>query len=189
MPEKSTFSLLFIALAATLVVLPFATSFNELLTRIFEHFSFYRVFEEYWIPYVAKLLAAVLSFLPGLKIEKFASGVVVNGKDVWVTWNCLGWQSFLLFFVSLFVGLRGGFSRSSSLLTVLFGFCGTFLINLFRLAFTAALVGWCPSLFVILFHNYFSTFLTIIWLFLFWWFAYNFILEEKKLCYDDSIDE
>jgi len=78
------------------------------------------------------------------------------------------------------VGLKGPYTSISKLETVVFGFLGTFLMNIIRMVFTAALVGWWRGLFVILFHNYFSTFLTILWLFFFWWFSYAYILELRK---------
>jgi len=78
------------------------------------------------------------------------------------------------------IGLRGQYSNLSKLQAVLLGIAGTFLLNIFRIVFTAALVGWWRGLFVILFHNYFSAFLTIVWLIFFWWFSYSFVLESKE---------
>lgn len=176
---KKTFTSLFLLLAVILMILPFATAFNELLTRVVEDSSAYRPIQRIFVPYMSRLIVGVLSFLPGLEIGVFPYGVMVNGVDVRITWNCLGWQSFLLFFVSLLVGLRGSYTRISKGETVLFGILGTFLVNLFRLVFTAALVGWWRGLFVILFHNYFSTLITIAWLFFFWWFSYSFVLDPS----------
>lgn len=177
--SKKTFASLFLLLALILMVLPLATSFNEFLTRIVEDSNYYKPIQKMAVPYMSRLVVGILSFLPGLRVETFPYGVVVNGVDVRITWNCLGWQSFLLFLVSLTVGLRGNFTFSSKIQAFLFGFLGTFLINIFRMVLTAALVGWWRGLFVILFHNYFSTFITIVWLFFFWWFSYSFVLEEK----------
>jgi len=178
---KDTFKLVFILLVIILSILPFATAFNEFLTRIVENLGFYGVIQKTFVPYMSMLTAAVLNKLPGLKVGVLPYGVVVNGVDVRITWNCLGWQSFLLFGVSLLAGLRGGFTKVSKLQAILFGIAGTFIINIIRLVFTAALVGWWRGLFVILFHNYFSTFVGIAWLFFFWWFSYSYILEEKQV--------
>jgi len=177
---KDTFKLIFILLVIILTVLPFATAFNELLTGVVENTGLYRIIQQTLVPYMSSLTAGILNLLPGLKVAVFPYGVVVNGVDVRITWNCLGWQGFLLFFVSLLVGLKGEYSRSSKFQAIVFGFFGTLLMNIFRLVFTAALVGWWRGLFVILFHNYFSTFVSIIWLFVYWWFVYSFILEERK---------
>src|ERR1035437_46676 len=107
---RDIFKLLFIALAAILLVLPFATTFNEFLTRIVESTNLYRLLQSYLVPYYAKILYVSLVHLPGLKVQAIPMGVVVNGTDVIVNWNCLGWQSFLLFFASLVMGLRGNFT-------------------------------------------------------------------------------
>src|SRR5437867_4441411 len=116
------FKLLFAMLAVILIILPFATTMNELLTRIVENTRFYRFIQAFFVPYMSTILYYILSVLPGLHVAPIPTGVVVNGTDVFVGWNCLGWQSFFLFFGSLFVGLRGGFTKSSLFLTVLFGF-------------------------------------------------------------------
>ncbi|QQS39290.1 exosortase/archaeosortase family protein [Candidatus Woesebacteria bacterium] len=176
---KDTFKLLLVLLVIVLLILPFATAFNEFLTEVVENIGFYMVIQSTLVPYMSMLTAAILNILPGLEVGILPYGVVVNGIDVRITWNCLGWQSFLLFFASLFVGLRGNYSGSSKIQAVLFGLLGTFIINIFRLVFTAALVVWWRGLFVILFHNYFSTFIAILWLILYWWISYSYVLEEK----------
>ena len=176
---KETFKFAFILFVFCLVVLPFATSFNEFLTKVIENTGYYKILQKLLLPYTKDLLAGILFYLPGIEVSTFPFGVVVNGVDVRITWNCLGWQSFLLFSSSIIIGLRGSYTRGSKLECLAFGIFGTFLINIFRLVFTAALVGWWRGLFVILFHNYFSTFITIIWLFTFWWFSYSFVLERK----------
>jgi len=179
MKVKKTFQYILVIFACVLVVLPFSTAFNEVLTRFVENISAYKYIQRLFVPYMSNLVAGVLRFLPGLEIGTYPYGVVINGVDVRITWNCLGWQGFLLFGVSLVVGLRGNYNRVSKLQAVIFGFLGTFIINITRLVFTAALVGWWRGLFVILFHNYFSTFITIAWLIFYWWFSYSYILEER----------
>lgn len=176
---KKTFQFLLLVFALMLGVLPFATSFNEVLTRVVERSDLYKPIQAVLVPYMSKLIVGVLARLPGLEIGTYPFGVIVNGVDVRITWNCLGWQSFLLFFASLIIGLRGLYTRLSKTQAILFGLVGTFLLNIFRMVFTAALVGWWRGLFVILFHNYFSAFLTIIWLLVFWYFSYSYVLETK----------
>ncbi len=180
MKQKQTFKYIFLMLAIALLVLPLATSFNELLTRVVENASLYRPIQRLFVPYLSKLITGVLNLLPGLEVASFPYGVIVNGVDVRITWNCLGWQSLLLFLASCFVGLRGNYIRSSKVQVFIFGLTGTFLVNLFRMVFTAALVGWWRGLFVVLFHNYFSTLMTIIWLFVFWYLSYSYFLIPKN---------
>lgn len=177
---KDTFKIIFLMLVVVLMILPLSASFNELLTSIVEDSAAYKPIQQTFVPYMSRLMYGVLKYLPGIEVSTFPYGIVVNGIDVRVTWNCLGWQSFLLFFTSCLIGLRGNFKKTSKEEAFLFGFLGIFLMNMFRLVFTAALVGWWRGLFVILFHNYFSSFLTIAWLFFFWWFSYAYVLEENE---------
>ena len=176
---KDTFTFIFVVLIVLLLILPFATTFNELLTRIAEISGVFRSIQNWFVPYLSLVTYGVLQYLPGLKVGITPFGLVVNGVDVRMTWNCIGWQSFLLVVISLFFGLRGNFTIKSKIQTAIFGLLGMFVINVFRLVFTSALVGWWNGLFVLLFHNYFSTFVAIGWLFFFWWFGYRFILEEQ----------
>lgn len=176
---KDTFMFIFLMLAVVLAVLPFATAFNEFLTRAVESLAWYRPIQHFLVPYMSRVIVGILQHLPGLEVGTYPYGVVIDGVDVRITWNCLGWQSFLLFAASLFVGLKGPYTHASKMQAIIFGIFGTFLVNLFRLTFTAALVGWWRGLFLILFHNYFFTFTAIVWLFFFWWFSYSFILEIK----------
>jgi len=183
---KNTFKLILLMLVVVLTMLPFATAFNEFLTRVVEDLALYRHIQRIFVPYVSSIVVGILRYLPGLEVGTYPYGVVINGVDVRITWNCLGWQSFLLFFTSLIVGLRGPYTRLSRGEAVLFGVLGTFLINVFRLVFTAALVGWWRGLFLILFHNYFFTFTAILWLFVFWWFVYSFVLTEREPIVEDK---
>src|SRR3989344_2797051 len=178
--SKDTFKLIFVLFVVVLSILPFAAAFNEFLTRIVENTGFYKGIQKILIPYMSHLTSGILNLLPGLEVKVFPYGVIVNGTDIKITWNCLGWQSFLLFFASLLVGLRGNYRRPSKIQALVFGLLGTFFINIFRMVFTAALVGWWRGLFVILFHNYFSAFLTIGFLIFFWWFSYSFVLEARQ---------
>jgi len=63
----------------------------------------------------------------------------------------------------------------------LIGILGTFLINLLRIALTVVLLVVSRPLFAVVFHDYLAAIMTIIWLVIFWWFAYSFVLEEKVM--------
>ena len=114
-----------------------------------------------------------------------APGTVAVIKDgvnqyTYIAWNCIGWQSLVILFVSLKSGLVSGFTKSSRLEAVVFALVGTFLMNLARISAILIILyyfGRGPSSF---FHNYISIIITTAWLFFFWWFVYRFILEEKQ---------
>jgi exosortase/archaeosortase family protein len=177
---KDTFKFLLIAFVIILTILPFATTLDEFMTAIIRSTPIYMFLQHTFVPYVSSILYVLLSHAPGIQAKPLSYGVWINGIDVIVGWNCLGWQSFLIFFVSLAVGIKRRYSTLSKIIVILMGIAGTFIVNILRLAFTAGLVAWHKQLFMILFHNYFASFVTIIWLFVFWWFAYRYLLEEKK---------
>lgn len=108
-----------------------------------------------------------------------ANTLSVNGQPLKVTWNCLGWQSVLFLLISFGTGLQGKFKTFSKLEAAAIGILGTFWINILRIVFITILAGYFPSVFAIVFHDYFATLITALWLFAFWWFTYAYVLEEK----------
>ena len=106
--------------------------------------------------------------------------IVINNLNIQITWNCLGWQSFLLFFITLITGLKGKYSKVLVLEALGIGVLGTFWLNIFRMLFTVLLAVHAPAIFRIVFHDYLAAGTTVIWLFIFWWFSYKYILEEKN---------
>jgi exosortase/archaeosortase family protein len=180
--EKNTFLFLFIALAVMLLLLPFVTTFNDLLTRVVMRFEWYRYFQDIIVPYIVKMIAALLSLF-GFKTAALSGLVAIEkgGKPflVEIAWNCIGWQSFILFLATLFVGLSGKFTWISRIKAILIGFSGTFLLNFLRISLVVLLAYFFGQFPAIIFHDYFSTFLIIIWLFVFWWFSYAYVLQRK----------
>lgn len=97
-----------------------------------------------------------------------------------IAWNCIGWQSLLFFIITTFVGLQGDrYTNFSKVKALMIGMLGTFLINLFRIAVVAVIAFYFGQNIAIIFHDYGSTMVVIIWLLGFWWFSYSFVLEEK----------
>jgi len=95
---------------------------------------------------------------------------------LFISWNCIGWQSLILLGISFLSGLRGQQSLEARVQVVLIGIAGTMLLNLMRVAAVAAIaatIGQTPAM---LFHDYGGTLLVIGWLFGFWIFAQRWIL-------------
>ncbi len=182
MGAKKTFSYLFLALVILLMLFPFVTTFNELLTRIVENSSFYKLIEKFVIPYEVGLVRTIASFfnvktLPGTVV------IVKDGIDLGsnIAWNCIGWQSLVILLFSLRSGLVGDFSLSSKIQAAIIGILGTFLINIFRISIIIILTyyfGKAPATIV---HDYAAVFVSIAWLFFFWWFSYKYVLDKKKV--------
>ncbi|OGV89163.1 hypothetical protein A2Z41_02395 [Microgenomates group bacterium RBG_19FT_COMBO_39_10] len=178
MKEKKTFGIIFALLAIFLAILPFLVSFNEVLTHLVEKLSFYMWVQERIVPLEVKMVGVLISPL-GIDYLAHQNGMTVNGIYAGMTWNCLGWQSLLLFLITIVFGLRGNYSFWSSFETFLIGLLGTFLVNLLRLVFVVLLLAYSRPLFAVVYHDYLAAIMTILWLFVFWWFSYSFVLNEK----------
>ncbi len=177
--QKSTFQLIFIGAAMVMIVMPFITTFNEFLTKIVERFHFYTILEDFVVPYLSRLIAVVLKPL-GHTIMGTHEGLFIADKNlaIKIAWNCIGWQSIILIIITLVTGIQGHYSRFSKAQTILIGLLGTFLLNVFRIAsvvVVAIYFGYFPA---VIYHDYFSNLLIVFWLFLFWWFAYAYVLER-----------
>jgi len=95
---------------------------------------------------------------------------------LFISWNCIGWQSLILLGISFFSGLRGGQALGSRLQVIVIGACGTMLLNLARVAMVAALEATWGHLPALIFHDYGGTILVIGWLFVFWTAVQRWIL-------------
>jgi exosortase/archaeosortase family protein len=182
--EKSTFQLIFVVLVLVLMFLPFVTTFNEILTKIVERAGWYSGIRDTLVPYLIRMVAVVLNLFgvvtsqsqQTLTVQKDA--VTAGGTIVYISWNCIGWQSFLLFTLTLFTGLQGNYTLKSKIITVIFGLLGTFWINVFRISFIVLVAHWWGRLPAVIFHDYGSTILIVVWLFIFWSVSYNHLLEK-----------
>jgi len=186
MEQKRIFNFLLAALAIMLVLLPFVTTLNSVLTELINKISFYRTIQRVVVPFESRLVIVITRRLgvPAFLAPagKRASFYLLKGTQyfpVQLQWNCLGWQSLLLLFLSLAVGLQGNFTKISKLECTLIGLLGTFLINIFRIAFITIGIYYVNTIFAFLIHDYFAAIVTIVWLIFFWWFAYTFVLEKK----------
>lgn len=176
----SAFSTLFIWTALLLMLLPFITTFNSFLTSLFLRFHYYRVLEEFIVPYQSKALASVLSILPiPITVYPVPKGVWFNGLFIEMQWNCLGWQSAVLLIATFLTGIQGKFTGISRVETMIIGFLGTYLINMLRLVVVILLMLFFGRTGAVLFHDFFSLVFVILWFFVFWWFSYSFVLETK----------
>ena len=161
--------------ALALLVLPFLTTFDDFLTTAAMRLGLDAVVQGI-VPVEARLVVAML-FLLQVPASTHGSQIVLHTpqytQPLWISWNCTGWQSLLIFAGSLFVGLRGPIAAVTRSQIVLIGLAGTLLINLTRITgvcLLASATGYIPA---VLFHDYGGTLLTISWLFLFWTFVYR----------------
>ena len=186
MKEKQTLKVIFAGFAIILALLPVFAALNSFLTEGLNRAGWYKPIQEFIVPWQAQMVSVAISpfgidsrVTPDSRLSAFYMIKEGAAIPVDLSWNCLGWQSTLLLFVSLFAGLRGSFSNTSRIKCVLLGLAGTLLINIFRMSIIAIGIFYVNSIAAQIVHDYFAAFFTLAWLIIFWWFSYSFILEQR----------
>ncbi|HDI53255.1 MAG TPA: exosortase/archaeosortase family protein [Candidatus Bathyarchaeota archaeon] len=183
MGEREVYRSLLAYAAASFLALPLLTTFSEPLMRAVEAMMPIEYLESLLSPLIAAVVARILNTL-GVSTAMSGSYLYLKGwipLRVHVAWSCVGWQSMGLLAITLAVGLRGSYTWRSRLLAALIGVEGVFLVNILRIVATCLLayyIGYLPAL---IFHDYFGTVLTLIWLAIFWVLAYSRILTRKEI--------
>ena len=164
---------------ALLMLLPLVTTFDDLLTTWALQLGANNPLQTI-VPIEARMVVGLLG-LAGIHAAASGSHLVVwDGggamHTLFISWNCIGWQSLVLLGVSLVTGLRGRHTIEARVQVIVIGLAGTMLLNLSRVAAVAAIaatIGVTPA---ILFHDYGGTLLVISYLFLFWMAVQRWIL-------------
>jgi len=180
--EGKVYRKLILYAAFAMMVLPFITSFNEFLTKVVESLYFVNAIQGVAAPFVVKVLVVVLRAL-GVPASADGSFLYLTGGwmplRVYINWNCIGWQSFILFALTIITGLQGSYTRRSKLYTILVGLEGTLLVNMVRILIPTLLAYKVDYIPAIIFHDYFGTLLTLLWMGAFWSYAFDGILVKK----------
>ncbi len=178
--NKRIIRLILIMAIMLVLLLPFVTTTNELLTRIVEITGLDQLLTDYIVPIEARLIAVLMGFV-GIPIQVSSTTIYLDKGGfflpVFISWNCVGWQSFLLFAVTLATGFQGAFSRRSKIDAIVIGFLGIFLMNLLRIASVALVAFYFGTSPALIYHDYGGTIIVLLWLFGFWWFSHGWLLE------------
>lgn len=175
--------------ALVLVVLPFWTTFQDVLTRVVMGVGWYKSIQSAIVPYELRVVGSVLTLM-GLPIrvgQAYLEWSKAGGSTevIYLQWNCVGWQTVVLFGVTLVSGLAGRYSLPSKLQTLAIGLLGTYLVNLLRLALVVVVYFLVGRPLGVVFHDYFSNLMTLVWLFGFWWFAHKSVLDARPVSSDE----
>ncbi len=164
-----------------LVVLPFTTSFNEALTKVVERLGIVSAIQATVAPLAVRGIASILGFL-GIPCVASGSSVYFTGTwmplEIYVNWNCIGWQSILLLILTFVTGLQGNYTVRSKMMVVILGLEGTLLLNIVRIVVPTLLAYSFGRLTAIIFHDYIGALITLIWLSFFWYTAFNRVLVK-----------
>jgi len=162
-----------------LMVLPLVTTFDEFLTSLALRLGANNPLQAI-VPVEARMVVGLLG-LAGVHAAASESHLVVwDGAGamhtLFISWNCIGWQSLILLGVSFISGLRGGHSLEARVQIIVIGIAGTMLLNLLRVAAVAGIAATAGVTPAVLFHDYGGTILTIAFLFGFWLFVQRWII-------------
>lgn len=183
--SKRALRYIIVLCAIVLVVLPFWNSFQDVLTRRVMSVGWYKAIQDVIVPYEIRIVSSLLTLM-GFSIrvsEAYIQWVRPSGgmETIYLIWNCVGWQTLVLFIVTLITGLSGRHTRSSKLQALLIGIIGTYLINVIRLVGVVAIYILVGRPFGVVFHDYFSNIFSLSWLFFFWWFSFKYVLIERRM--------
>jgi exosortase/archaeosortase family protein len=175
------FAMLLALTAVVLVVLPFVSTFDDVLTQIGLRLGIATPLQVI-VPAEVRVTVAVLGLF-GIHAGAAGNQLVVwnaSGapQTLFISWNCVGWQSLILLGLSLVVGLRGQMTLATRIEVIVFGVAGTILVNVARITgvcVLAELAGYLPA---VLFHDYGGTLLLVAWLFSFWAIAYRWLVPN-----------
>src|SRR3989344_8923885 len=113
--QKKTFTHILLILVIVLALMPFVSTFNDLLTRAVMRLDFYRYIQNVIVPWEVRMVGVILyplGFQPSIVGEYLAIGGSSTpfGRSeqflIEIAWNCIGWQSLLFFIITTFVGLQ-----------------------------------------------------------------------------------
>jgi exosortase/archaeosortase family protein len=166
-------------LCGSLMLLPLVTTFDDLLTAWAMRLGADNPLQTI-VPVEARMVVSLLG-LGGIHAAASGSHLVVwDGggamHTMYISWNCVGWQSLVLLGVSLVSGLRGRHPVEARIQVIVIGIAGTMLLNLFRVAAVAGIAATAGVTPAVLFHDYGGTILLIAFLFVFWIFVQRWIL-------------
>ena len=184
------FAMLLAVTAVLLVVLPFVSTFDDLLTVVGMRLGIAAPLQ--WIVPAEVRVTVVLLGLLGMHAAAAGNQLVVwnssgAAQTLFISWNCVGWQSLILLGLSLMVGLRGPMSLATRVQVIALGVLGTILVNIARITVVcalAALAGYLPA---VLFHDYGGTLLLVSWLFTFWVIAYRWLVPDHALALQSQV--
>ena len=182
-PGQFTYQMILMLAAGILLVLPFITTFNEFLTKAVIELRLDAILTNWVVPTEVRFIALMLQPL-GIQAEVTDTALYLSraGSDfpipVYISWNCVGWQSFILFGITLVTGLQGRIPRRRKLQVIAVGLLGTFWMNLLRMSSVAMVAYFFGRLPAVIFHDYGGTLIILVWLVVFWYTLFTYFLAD-----------
>ncbi|MCS7136923.1 MAG: hypothetical protein NZ941_00965, partial [Candidatus Caldarchaeum sp.] len=97
--ESGSVAVLILSASLILVTLPFYITFNEFLTSVVKAAGLWFLIDSYVAPLVAGLTTSLLQLM---NVKAVFNGPVIyisepSPLSLYVAWNCVGWQSLIIF--------------------------------------------------------------------------------------------
>src|SRR2546430_1392194 len=164
-----------------LLILPFFSTFGELLTKAAMAAGFDAWLGQWIAPVEGRLVHGALALI-GIPSAYDGSllyvGTGAGSLALYISWNCVGWQTVLFLLVSMATGLQGEYTLRSRLETVALGIFGIAMLNIVRVTIVAVVAYMFGQVPAVIGHDYGSIIATVAFLMAFWAFAYNVVLER-----------
>src|SRR5205809_4576743 len=175
-----------------LLILPFFSTFGELLTNAAMAAGFDAWLGQWIAPLEGKLVHGALALI-GIPSAYDGSllyiGTGAGSLALYISWNCVGWQTVLFLFVSMATGLQGEYTKRSRLEVLALGVLGIAMLNILRITVVAVVAYFFGQLPAVIVHDYGSVIATVAFLMAFWAFAYNVVLERIGGASEDASPE
>jgi len=179
--RQRTVMVLVAAAAVLLLILPLVVTFNEAITAAVQAIGGDRVLADWVVPSESRVAAALLMVL-GIPVAVGPGTLVLGSGDfptvLRISWNCVGWQSVILFGLSCVTALQGH-AKGMKIVVAGFGFSGLLLMNVVRIAVVGAVAWWAGEVPAIVVHDYGTVLFSIAYLLGFWILAYSTVLGSE----------
>jgi exosortase/archaeosortase family protein len=165
-----------------LLIMPVFSTFGELLTNLAIVSGVDAALGQWVAPAEGRLVHGLLAMLGyGSAAEGSVLSITDGVRDVslYISWNCVGWQTLIFLGLTLPTGLHGDHTLRSKLEAAALGIFGIGILNVLRIAIVGVIAlhfGQMPAAIV---HDYGSIVATVVFLMIFWTVAYSTVLEPR----------
>jgi exosortase/archaeosortase family protein len=169
--------------ALALSILPMVETLNDLVALLAMRLGGERLLMGF-APMAARYIAATLRYIFGVPVTVYGPSIYLEmggvPLEVYLDWNCLGWQGFLLMVFALFVALQGDYTTVSKVKGALLGLEVFAAANAARILIPCLLLIHGDYRLALLFHNYLATPLILSFIALYWHLCTRYILQPKE---------
>jgi exosortase/archaeosortase family protein len=173
-----------------LLIMPVFSTFGELLTNFAIVSGVDAALGQWVAPAEASLVHGLLALLG---YGSAANGSVLSITDgvrdvsLYISWNCVGWQTLIFLALTLPTGLQGPHTLRSKLEVATLGIFGIAVLNVLRIAVVGLVALHFGQLPAVIVHDYGSVIATVLFLMAFWAIAHNAILEPRAETADSAV--